>query len=352
MRFGLMFFSTAANTGARDVYHTVLAASRQADEGGLDAVWTPERHFDEFGSAFPNPALTSAALAVSTRNIHIRAGSLISPLHNTLRIAEDWSVLDNLSDGRIAISFGSGWNVNDFVLNPDNYSRRREIMLSQLDKVRRLWRGEEAEMVNGAGQPVKVRLYPAPVQAELPVWLTSSGDPKTFTAAGAAGANLLTHLIGQDLDELSKKIDIYRQARDEHGYPPDSGTVSLMLHTHMDEDPAVAVARSRDPFRNYLRAAVGLERKAASGGGAISGGLQMPDEEIPDDLIEELLDHVYERYLASGSLIGSPDSCAPLVRRIAELGVDEIACLVDFGLPGQDVLSGLPALVELAARCR
>jgi len=353
MRFGLMFFEAAGvNTPASEVYQTVCAASRLADEGGLSAVWTPERHFDHFGGAFPNPALTGAAVAVSTRHIQVRAGSLISPLHNTIRIAEDWSVLDNLSGGRVAISFGSGWNVNDFVLNPHNYDQRREVMLSQIEQIRRLWRGEEIKAANGVGRIASVKLYPSPVQPELPVWLTSSGDPKTFAAAGSIGANILTHLIGQDLDELSRKIDLYRQARSDHGYPPGEGVVSLMLHTHMDYDAATAVERSRDPFRNYLRSAVALERQAAAGGGTISGGLQLPDEEIPADLIEELLDLTYERYLTSGSLIGSPETCTHFADRVTELGVDEIACLIDFGLPGQDVLAGLPALINFAARFR
>jgi alkanesulfonate monooxygenase SsuD/methylene tetrahydromethanopterin reductase-like flavin-dependent oxidoreductase (luciferase family) len=125
-----------------------------------------------------------------------------------------------------------------------------------------------------------------------------------------------------------------------------------MLHTHMDYDAATAVERSRDPFRNYLRSAVALERQAAAGAGTISGGLQLPDEEIPADLIEELLDLTYERYLTSGSLIGSPETCTHFADRVTELGVDEIACLIDFGLPGQDVLAGLPALINFAARFR
>lgn len=352
MRFGLMFFEAGGKMEAGEVYQTVRAASQLADEGRLSAVWTPERHFDRFGGAFPNPALTSAVIAVSTRYIQIRAGSLISPLHNTVRIAEDWSVLDNLSGGRVAISFGSGWNANDFVLNPHNYDRRREVMLSQIEQIRTLWRGEEIEAVNGAGQLASVKLYPSPLQSELPVWLTSSGDPKTFSAAGSIGANILTHLIGQDLDELSKKIDLYRRARSDHGYPPGEGVVSLMLHTHMDYDAATAVERSREPFRNYLRSAVALERQAAAGGGTISGGLQLPDEDIPADLIEELLDLTYNRYLTSGSLIGSPGTCMQFADRVGKLGVDEVACLIDFGLPGQDVLAGLPALINFAARFR
>ncbi|MEK8174196.1 LLM class flavin-dependent oxidoreductase [Streptomyces sp. M19] len=53
MRFSVMFFSAASEADVQDTYRTVLAAARLADEGGLTAVWTPERHFDDFGGGFP-----------------------------------------------------------------------------------------------------------------------------------------------------------------------------------------------------------------------------------------------------------------------------------------------------------
>ncbi|MBD0688852.1 MupA/Atu3671 family FMN-dependent luciferase-like monooxygenase [Streptomyces sp. CBMA123] len=349
MRFGVMFFAASPGGGAEETYRTMLEVARLADAGGLSAVWTPERHFDEFGGVFPNPALTSAALATVTQRLQLRAGSLISPLHHTVRVAEEWSVVDNLSSGRAAVSFGAGWNTNDFVLCPDRYADRRATMLEQVDTVRRLWRGESVELVNGTGHPTEVRLYPKPVQRELPVWLTSSGNPQTFIDAGAAGANLLTHLIGQDLDQLRDKIALYRKARADHGHQPQGGLVSLMLHTHLDADGGTAELRSRGPFREYLRSAVVLERKSATGGGTISGGHQIPDEEIPGDLIDELVDVTYERYLRQGSLIGSPAECAPMVDRLARIGVDEVACLLDFGLTGSEILGGIEPLIELAA---
>ena len=55
--------------------------------------------------------LLLSALAARTERIQLRAGSLVSPLHDTIRVFEDWSVLDHLSRGRCSLSFGSGWNV-------------------------------------------------------------------------------------------------------------------------------------------------------------------------------------------------------------------------------------------------
>jgi natural product biosynthesis luciferase-like monooxygenase protein len=351
MEFGIMFFSSFAAASGEGKYRLLLAAAEIADRRGFTAVWTPERHFHAFGGLYPSPAVVSAALAMITKNLAIRAGSLISPLHHDVRIAEEWSIVDNLSNGRAAISFGAGWNVDDFVFFPERYPHRQAVMYDQIETVRRLWRGETLVRENTYGKPVSVTLHPRPVQRELPVWVTSSGNAETFASAGAHGANVLTHLIGQDIATLAGKIERYRAALAEHHGPAATGKVSLMLHTFLGTDVEAVRARVRAPFREYLRSAISLEQLAAEGGGAISGGHRIEAHEIPPNVLEDLLDLTFERYFRHGSLLGTPASCEPLVARLAEIGVDEIACLVDFIDDGDAVLESLEHLDTLRAAC-
>ena len=236
MDFGIMFFASAAGRAGGGCYRLLLEAARFADAHGFISVWTPERHFHEFGGLFPNPSVTSAALATITERVELRAGSLISPLHHPVRIAEEWAVVDNLSGGRAAIAFGSGWNVADFVFHPDRYERRREIMFEQIDAVRRLWRGAPVVLKNTYGRDVEVVIQPPPVRSELPVWVTSSGNVETFVEAGRIGAHVLTHLIGQDIEALQTKIVSYRDALEASGFDRGAGRVSLMLHTFLGDD--------------------------------------------------------------------------------------------------------------------
>jgi natural product biosynthesis luciferase-like monooxygenase protein len=351
MEFGIMFFAGGGGGNEPGKYRFLLDAARMADRAGLSAVWTPERHFHHFGGLFPNPAVLGAALATITERIQIRAGSLISPLHHTFRIAEEWSVVDNLSGGRAAVSFGSGWNVDDFLFFPERYARRQEHMYGQIELVRRLWRGEEIEETNSYGKPVRVSLYPTPVQAELPIWVTSSGHAETFASAGRYGANVLTHLIGQDLPTLAGKIERYRTALSESHGPESAGKVSLMLHTFLGPDLEAVRATVRRPFREYLRSAISLEQLAAEGGGVISGGHRIEAHRIPPDVLEDLLDLTFERYFATGSLMGPPERCRRMVEHLADIGVDEIACLIDFVDDPAAVLESLGHLGALSAAC-
>ena len=351
MDFGLMFFAGSDRPGGGDRYSLVRRAAQFADRSGFRAIWTPERHFHEFGGLFPNPSVVGAALAVITERLQIRAGSLISPLHDPIRIAEEWSVVDNLSNGRVAISFGSGWNADDFVFHPDRYQARQARLYRDIEEVTRLWRGETVVRENGAGAAISVHVHPRPVQSTLPIWVTSSGHVDTFVSAGRIGANLLTHLIGQTLEQLAEKIRRYREARAAGGFDPRAGTVSVMLHTFIGPDLDEVVRIVKAPFCEYLRSAVRLEERAAAGGGAISGGHRIEPHAISGEAMADLLELTFQRYLRTASLLGTVESCKAMVWRLEACDVDEIACLIDFGPSDEHVMASLLEVDVLRRAC-
>lgn len=343
MEFSVMFFASLATGSTTAHYQLLLDAARLADAEGFSGIWTPERHFDEFGGVFPNPALSSAALAMATRRIQLRAGSVISPLHDPLLLAEDWAMVDNLSGGRAAVSFGSGWNPDDFVLEPAAYSTRRELMWEQIDLIQHLWHGGTIQRPNGAGDMIDVALVPRPVQPHLPLWITTGGTSETFARAGAAGANLLTHLISQDLDALAERIALYRTARAEAGHDPHAGCVTAMVHTFVGEDDDEVRALATPPLTAYLRSAMQLDMKAAR---ARDGG-----EDYDADLVEELLSVRLDRYFDGLSLLGDVAGCVRVVNDLEAIGIDDAACLIDFGIDAGSVLGGLARLCEVKRRC-
>jgi natural product biosynthesis luciferase-like monooxygenase protein len=345
--FGLFFF--AALGDAQDTpYRLLLDAARRADELGLRFVSTPERHFHRFGGAFPNAALTCAALAVATRRVQLRAGSVVTPLHPVLRIVEDFALVDRLSGGRTAISVGSGWNVNDFVLAPERYEGRREQMLRDVATIRQVWRDGLWTGPNPLGVEVTLPVYPRPVQAELPIWVTVSRNADTFRDAGRLGANVLTHLENQDLPALAEKIAAYRQAyAAEHD---GAGTVTVMMHTYLADTTAEAHAVAVPWLRRYLLTAIDLEARAVGAGGAMSGGRTGRDLLSQDRARARLAEVGVNRYLAGTALIGSVEDCVPVARAVHAAGADEIACLVDFVAEPDAVLAGLDHLAQLARR--
>jgi natural product biosynthesis luciferase-like monooxygenase protein len=351
--FSLFYFSSnEREVDASEKYRVLLEGATFGDANGFKAVWSPERHFHAFGGLFPNPSVTSAALATVTDRIEIRAGSCVSPLHDSIRIAEEWSVVDNLSKGRVGISFAAGWQPNDFVLKPENYENRKARMFEQIDEVQALWRGESMHRTTPDGREVDLQILPRPVQDELPVWITAAGNPETFRMAGEKGYHLLTHLLGQSVEELAEKIQIYREARREHGHDPSEGIVTLMLHTYVGTDTDAVREIVREPMKDYLRSSVGLIKAAAWSFPTFKQRTtdengRFSVDHLSEQDMDEVLEFSFSRYFETSGLFGDPATCLDRVRTLKGAEVDEIACLVDFGVDTDDVLEMLPRLAEV-----
>lgn len=355
--FGLFYWGNDSGSQAGK-YDLLLRGAKFADQHGFQAVWTPERHFHAFGGPYPNPAVTGAAVAAVTENVSIRAGSCVLPLHHPLRVAEEWAVVDNLSGGRVAVAFASGWMPEDFVLRPENAPpRNKASMVNDIEVVRKLWRGESVEYSFGSGSAA-VLTQPRPVQKELPVWLTTAGNPDTYREAARLGANVLTHLLGQSIDELAEKIRIYRETLVECGRNPDDHKVTLMLHTLLGEDREEVRDLARGPMKEYLKSAAALIKQYAWAFPAFKKpqGLATPADIDLQSLSAEELDAILEfaflRYFEDSGLFGTIEDAHVRLAQAAAAGVDEIACLIDFGVEDAVVLDRLQPLAKLVKENR
>ncbi len=342
LAFGLSYFGNYGAAYESDKYNLLIEGARYADREGFTAIWVPERHFHEFGGLSPNPSVLAAALARETKRIQLRAGSVVLPLHHPVRVAEEWAVVDNLSGGRVGIAFASGWHPNDFVFAPDAYGKHRELTFQGLETVQRLWRGETIKAQGGNHNDVELQIFPLPRQDQLPSWLTIVNNPETYRKAGEIGAGVLTNLMGQSLEDLAANIAIYRQTLAEHGHDPAVGNVSVLIHTYVREDAEQAIREARQPMCDYLQSSIGLFNKLAR-----SERLSVDFERLSPSDRAYIVQNAYEKYVASSALIGSPDTCAPILDRLVDIGVDELACFVDFGVPWESALAGLPCLNKL-----
>ena len=354
MDIGLFYFSSDAGPDTKgDRYKLLIEGAKFADANSFSAVWTPERHFHLFGGLYPNPSVTSAAVATITKNISIRAGSIVLPLHNPIRVVEEWSVVDNLSNGRVGFSFASGWHANDFALKPENFKDRKKIMFDGIDTVRKLWRGESVEVMNGEGKPFEATVYPPTIQEEPPIWITTAGNIETFRQAGEGGFNVLTNLLGQSIEDITEKIAAYRAGRKDKGHTGE-GNVSVMVHTFVGTDVDEVREIVREPFCNYLKTSFDLVKIAPWAFPAFKQPSKSAAQDnsfdattFTDEDLDALIDHAFDRYFETAGIFGTPTSILPLIDQLKTAGIDEIACLIDFGVDNDTVLQNLPNLSKL-----
>jgi natural product biosynthesis luciferase-like monooxygenase protein len=341
MRFSVLFFSDVREdvTDARK-YAFMRDIALYADRAGFEALYFPERHFHEFGSIYANPALVAAHLIPQTTRIRFRTAGVSLPLHHPAEVVEWWAINDVLSGGRIDLGFGSGWARADFIFAPGAYEERRQICSAHISLVQRLWRGEAVSFPGPAGELIPVRVFPRPVQTEIAVWLLVTQSEEGFAHAGRQGYNVFTMLYGNNLEAMAKKIACYRAGRAEAGLDPAAGIVTLTLHTLLLEDPHRVAREVEAPFRAYIRSALDAHLAAAAQDRG-EAPLSEPDK-------ARILDYAYQRYYQTGALFGGIEEGSRMVEAAIEAGVDEIACLLDFGVDYAVVTESLDQLARLA----
>ncbi|WP_050515226.1 non-ribosomal peptide synthetase [Streptomyces rimosus] len=347
--FSIYFFGDypqddAGTATGQGKYDHILETARFADEHGFHALWMPERHFHSFGGLFPNPVVLVAALARETRRIRLNAGSVVLPLHDPVRVAEEWSMADNLSGGRVGIGCASGWHANDFVFFPERFGRHKEMMYDQVAQVRRLWRGEAVRRAGGDGE-AEVRLFPRPVQDTPPLYTAVVGNPASYAAAARHDVGVVTNLMTQSVEQLAENIALYRRTRAEHGLDPDAGRVAVLLHTYLAADHRTARTEAYQPLARYMRASLSLFGNVAN-----SLGHNVDLAALTEDDLDVLFHRAYDRYCDQRALIGTADTVAPVVDAVGAAGADEIVSLVDFGVAPDALRTGLAHIDTLRRR--
>src|SRR4028118_2144364 len=132
-----------------------------------------------------------------------------------------------------------------------------------------------------------------------------------------------------------------------HAPPRAAGRATPLLHPVRRPDARQAGDTARGPFHRYLQSSLGLVKNALA-----SEGQDVDFDRLPREDFEYMLELAYQRYVRTSALIGSPESVAPIVESLRGLGVDEIACLVDFGVEPALVGESLPWIAALQQRFR
>ena len=167
-------------------YNWTLDELIYADEMGMDGVCVNEHHQNAYGF-MPSPDLMGAVLARSTKNAAIvQMGSTLPTTQPPIRVAEEYAMLDCISDGRLVagMPLGSSSDVNFCYGIPP--IEQRERYREANDLIMQAWTRDDIFAFNGKYTQLRyVNLWPKPIQKpHPPVWVPGSGSLSTwdFTA--------------------------------------------------------------------------------------------------------------------------------------------------------------------------
>ena len=189
-----------------------------ADQVGLDVFGIGEHHRQEFVASAP--AVILAAAAARTKKIRLTSAVTVLSSEDPVRVFQQFSTLDLLSQGRAEMIVGRGSFIESYPLfgfDLDDYdslfSEKLELLLKIRENTLVNWSGKHRAALTGQG------VYPRPIQNPFPIRVGVGGTPQSFARAGFLGLPLAVAIIGGEPRRFRPLIDFYREAGRQAGYP-------------------------------------------------------------------------------------------------------------------------------------
>lgn len=254
LRFGMLhLLENPSGKTEHQIVGEQIAILRAAEDLGFDSVWPAEHHFSEYGYCV-STGLMLAALAQVTTRIRLGTGIVVLPFHNPIRVAEEFALLDLMSDGRVDFGIGRGYQPHEFRGYGVDQTKSRGIFNEAIEIIQQAW---TEERVNFSGvhfrfQDVTVR--PKPLQKpHPPIWMAAL-SPESFVQAGRKGFNLLcAPVFGFGGKSGLDSIDAYRKALRDAGYDPSSRQIAALCMLYVSESREQAARDFADPVIWYYR---------------------------------------------------------------------------------------------------
>ena len=190
MEFGLSYAPTHYNASP------VLVA-REAERLGFESLFVPEHSHMPLATDFPlapetpmiyksmyDPFVALAAAAAVTENLKVGTSIALIPQRDPIHTAKEVATLDRISNGRVVLGIGAGWNAEEMEAHGTDPSTRFRLMREKVEAIKTLWTEEVAEYHGRHVDIPPTWQWPKPVQ-----------DPHPPILMGGAGPNVLNRIV-------------------------------------------------------------------------------------------------------------------------------------------------------------
>jgi probable F420-dependent oxidoreductase len=158
-----------------------LDEARKAESDGWDAVTLPDHLDEQFA-----PLVALGSVAAVTRRVRLGTFVLAAAWRHVGMLAKEAATLDVVSDGRLELGIGGGWNPAEFAalgLPFDSAAARVAVVEETVAALRALWRGETVDLPGPVFSGTGLRCWPLPVQPGGPRLVIGGGAPRMLGVA-------------------------------------------------------------------------------------------------------------------------------------------------------------------------
>jgi probable F420-dependent oxidoreductase len=128
-------------------------------------------------TTFHEPFVMFGYLAAVTRSLELVTGVIILPQRQTALVAKQAAEVDLLSNGRLRLGIGVGWNAVEYEALGEDFGNRGKRSAEQIELLRRLWTEQSVTFDGDFHQVTGAGIAPLPVQRPIPVWIGAASAP-------------------------------------------------------------------------------------------------------------------------------------------------------------------------------
>lgn len=325
MRFALFHLPTYREGFSQDLhsfYGELTDAVKLADRLGWSRIVVSEHHFHYYGGAVPNPAIILTAWARETKQIRLAAGVSLVPLRHPLNVAEDYALVDQLSDGRLDMGVSRGFVPHEFEAFGVDPQETSERVIEGLNIIEKFWAGQPFEYSGRFASFKKLAPWPRPFQRKVPIWIAASNDIKSFERIGSGGYGLLMNQYPMTFESLLEKHGAFKAAYAKVGHDPAQRRSSVAFMTHLAGTEEQAIEEATVALQEHVTAL----RKAQTH--------REWDTDYEGDisaLLELCKSGDYREVFRERTLIGTPEQAAQRLSKYVADGFGEAMMLCRFG---------------------
>ncbi len=219
MKFGNFMFTESRDPAREgEVLDEVLAEVRLTEQLGFDTVWLGEHHFD--GScAYVDPVSFAAAIAAMTSSIRIGLAVAQMSLHHPIRLAEQLSLIDHISKGRLLVGLGRGtaYNIYEYQGFGIEAAEAQARFEEATAIVLQAWTSEGPFQHHGRFWDLDVPvLRPRPFTRPHPFTIHAAASEASLVELGRAGKPFLMNV--QNAETTRARIAAWRGAAQAAGF--------------------------------------------------------------------------------------------------------------------------------------
>jgi alkanesulfonate monooxygenase SsuD/methylene tetrahydromethanopterin reductase-like flavin-dependent oxidoreductase (luciferase family) len=316
MKFGIIFLSQPDKDvdqyPYQSIHERVTAEIVAADRAGYDYAWIAEHHASDSYGILPDPLTYIAYLANLTERIRLCSGVMVVPLHNTVRLVENVSFVDILTQGRFVFGIGSGYREYEFEALGSDFEARREIQAEALDVMMRLFNDHQIDHQGVHLPSFKITgdnaLLPHSIQQPHPPMYMGAASESSIQLCARYGLGLLMSTL-TPISELKPKAERYLELCEDTEAPYDQNPghreIGIGRMVYVAETDEKAKAESAEAVVRHINSFTGASTSGYLG-------------TISDEDKQSYSEATYDDFCEDTILHGSPETVIEKIHSMRE----------------------------------